>query len=157
MILLLGEGAMKIALSVVVSLLVAPCIALAGPAEDADAVLDKWAAAYSANDPDAVLKLYTPDAIFLGTVSPIIATTPDARRAYFARLPGSGNKTKFTERRTMVLSDKVVLTSGFYDFTIMRDGKANEAQNRYTMVVVKQANGEWLIAHHHSSNKPKPR
>jgi uncharacterized protein (TIGR02246 family) len=133
----------------------APVFAFAGPAEEANTVLDDWAAAYSANDPDAVLKLYTQDAIFLGTISPIIATTPETRRAYFTRLPGSGNKTKFTERRTMVLSDTIVLTSGFYDFTIMRDGKPNQSPNRYSILLVKQSNGQWLIAHHHSSNRPK--
>ena len=131
-------------------------VAWAGPAEDADAVVEKWAVAYSANDPEAILKLYTPDAIFLGTISPIIATTPDTRRAYFARLPGTGNKVRFSDKRTMVLSDGVVLSSGFYDFTIMRDGKPSEATNRYTMVLVKQPGGDWLIAHHHSSNRPKP-
>lgn len=129
--------------------------ALAGPVEDADAAVQKWAAAYSANDPAAVLKLYTPDAIFLGTISPIIADNAETRAAYFKRLPGSGNKTVIGERRTMVLNDTAVLVAGFYTFTIMRDGKANESPNRFTMLVVKRG-ANWLIAHHHSSPRPKP-
>jgi hypothetical protein len=44
--------------------------ATAGPAEDGQAVVEKWASAYSSNEPDAVLKLYTPDAVFMGTISP---------------------------------------------------------------------------------------
>src|SRR5438128_5678264 len=51
----------------------APVIAIAGPSEDASTVIDRWAAAFSANDLDAVVRLYAPDAILLGTVSPILA------------------------------------------------------------------------------------
>ncbi len=136
-------------------LLLVPATAFAGPAEDANAVVTRWAATYSANDAEALLKLYTPDAIFLGTVSPIIGDTAEARRAYFTRLPGSGNKSAIGEHRTMVLSDTAVLVTGFYDFTLMRDGKAVESPARFSMLVVKRGN-DWLIAHHHSSQKPKP-
>jgi uncharacterized protein (TIGR02246 family) len=128
--------------------------AAAGPAEDAQAVVDKWAAAYSANDPEAALKLYTREAILLGTVSSTIASTPDARRAYFSRLPGTGNKTQITERKTQVLGDSTVVASGFYTFAIMRDGKPTDNPARYTMVLVKEPEG-WMIAHHHSSPQPR--
>jgi len=47
---------------------------LAGPAEDANAVVDRWSAAYSSNDPEIIAKSYWPDAILLGTVSPVIST-----------------------------------------------------------------------------------
>jgi len=128
---------------------------VAGPAEDVDAVVNRWAATYSANDADAILKMYTPDAILLGTVSPIIADTTEARKAYFSRLPGSGNKSKIGDHRTMVLNDNAVLVTGFYDFTIMQSGKPVDVAARFSMLVVKRGN-VWLIAHHHSSAKPKP-
>jgi hypothetical protein len=73
-------------------LIVSATAALAGPAEDASAVVDRWAAAFTANDAEAVVKLYAPDAILLGTVSPQIADSTAAIRDYFSRLPGSGNK-----------------------------------------------------------------
>ncbi len=136
-------------------LLLAPAMAIAGPGEDADAVVTRWAATFSANDAEGLLKLYTPDAIFLGTTSPIIAETSEARRAYFARLPGSGNKSVIGDHRIMVLSDTAVLVTGFYNFTIMRDGKPVEGPARFSMLLVKRGN-DWLIAHHHSSAKPKP-
>jgi uncharacterized protein (TIGR02246 family) len=129
---------------------------LAGPAEDANAVVSRWAATFTANDADAILKLYTPDAILLGTVSPIIADTAEARRSYFSRLPGSGNKSAISEHRTMVLNDSAVLVTGFYNFTVMRNGKSVDNAARFSMLVVKRGN-EWLIAHHHSSQKPQPR
>lgn len=129
--------------------------ALAGPAEEANAVVTKWAETYSANDAGAMVELYTPDAIFLGTVSPDIGDTIEAREAYFARLPGTGNTCSIGEHRTMVLSDTAVVVTGFYDFKLMRDGKPVEVHNRFSMVVVKR-DDEWLIAHHHSSRRPQP-
>ena len=135
--------------------LVLSVTAFAGPAEDANAVVTRWAATYSANDAEAILKLYTPDAILLGTVSQIIADTAETRRTYFSRLPGSGNKSTIGEHRTMALNDDAVLVTGFYDFTIMQSGKPVDSAARFSMLVVKRGN-EWLIAHHHSSQKPKP-
>ena len=130
-------------------------VARAGPAEDANAVVSHWAASYNANDPEAISGLYTTDAILLGTASPMIADTPESRRAHFARLPGSGNKCAIGDHRTMVISDTAVLVTGFYDFTIIRDGKSTETPARFSMLVVKRGDG-WLIAHHHSSQKPRP-
>ena len=65
--------------------LLSPIVAIAGPGEDAKAVIDRWSAAYSANDVDAVVKNYRPDAILLGTVSPVISQGTDAIRTYFLR------------------------------------------------------------------------
>jgi ketosteroid isomerase-like protein len=39
----------------------------AGPKEDALAVLDKWTKAFAASDVDGIVKLYAPDALFVGT------------------------------------------------------------------------------------------
>ena len=47
-----------------------PLHALAGPAEDASAAIDRWAAAFSANDANALVKLYTSDALLHGIASP---------------------------------------------------------------------------------------
>lgn len=133
-----------------------PVGAFAGPAEDASAVIDRWAAAFSANDADAVLTLYTPDAILLGTVAPNIDQGTASIRAYFSRLPGSGNKVVIGERRMAVLGDGAVLGAGFYEFTIVRDGKPTPSPARFSMVIVKRG-ADWFIAHHHSSQRPKPR
>ena len=57
---------------VLLAILTLPLIAIAGPGEEANAVIDRWSAAYSSNDPEAVVKNYRPDAILLGTESPVI-------------------------------------------------------------------------------------
>ena len=123
------------------------------PAEDANAVVNSWAAAFTANDAEAILKLYTPDAIVLGTVSPIIADGTAPIRGYFQALPGSDNSVAIGEHRTVLLNDGAVLVTGFYDFTIIRDSQPSTTPARFTMIVVKR-DDDWLIAHHHSSLRP---
>jgi uncharacterized protein (TIGR02246 family) len=137
-------------------MLMLPAVALAGPGEEANAVIDRWSAAYSANDPEAVVKNYRPDAILLGTVSPVISQGTDAIRSYFARLKGSGNKNVIGERHTLVLSENAVLVTGFYEFTRMKEGKSLPGPSRFTMLVIKYG-PEWLIAHHHSSPHVQPK
>jgi hypothetical protein len=124
-----------------------PFTAVAGPAEDASAAIDRWVAAYSANDVEAMLKVYAPDAILHGTSEPQLNAGTAALRQYFRGLPGSGNKVTIQERRMVVLSDTAVMGIGFYTFR-------NPA--RFTCVVVKRGN-EWLSAHHHSSAIPAGR
>ena len=131
-------------------MLMSPAAAFAGPREEANAAIDRWSAAYSSNDPEAVVKNYRPDAILLGTASPVMSEGTDAIRAYFARLKGSGNKNTIGERRTLVLSDNAVIITGFYEFTQTKEGKPVPAPARFTMLLLNY-DGEWLIAHHHSS------
>ena len=140
---------------IAIILLLVPISASAGPAEDANAIVDRWAAAFSANDAEAVVKLYAPDAILLGTVSQIIAEGSQPIRDYFKGLPGSENKVVIGERRTRVLSDGAVLVTGFYEFTPIREGKPVPVPARFTMIFVKRGD-DWLIVHHHSSQRPKP-
>lgn len=132
-----------------------PLLAVADSKEDATAVVDRWSAAYSANDPEAVVKTYRPDAILLGTVSPVISQGTEAIRAYYSKLKGSGNKNKLGERHTMVLGDNAVIVTGFYDFTAVKDNQFERGPARYTMLLIKDGD-EWLIAHHHSSPRGSP-
>src|SRR3954469_10479705 len=93
-----------------------PLTTFAGPAEDGSAAIDRWVAAYSSNDVEALLKVYAPDAILQGTSEPQINTGTEAIRKYFRGLPGSGNKVTIQERRMVVLNDATVIGLGFYTF-----------------------------------------
>jgi len=137
-------------------LVLAPSVATAGPAEDANAAVDSWSAAYSSNEPEAVAKHYWPDAVLLGTVSPIMSEGTEAIRTYFSPLKGSGNKNAIGERRTIVVDDNAVVVTGFYVFTRMVEGKPVPGPSRFTMLVTKRG-GEWRIAHHHSSPHVQPK
>ena len=128
--------------------------AIAGPAEEANGLVDKWSATYGSNDRDALVKLYAPDAILLGTVSPVISEGTEAITKYFG--PPTGNTNAIRERRTIVLGDNAVVVIGFYEFTRMKDGQPVPGPSRFTMLLTKR-DGEWRIAHHHSSPHVQPK
>ena len=140
----------------VVAVLMLPAAALAGPAEDANAVIDRWSAAYTSNDPEAVAQLYWPDAILLGTVSPVISQGTEDILKYFSIVKGTGNKNTIQERHTIVVDDNAVVVTGFYEFTRMKDGQPSPSPSRFTMLITKR-NNEWRIAHHHSSPHVLPK
>lgn len=137
-------------------LILIPVSAFAGPAEDANAAVDRWSAAYTSNDPEEVVKTYWPDAILLGTVSPVMSEGTEAIRTYFSPLKGSGNKNAIGEKRSIVLGDSAVVVTGFYEFTGMQDGKPVPRPSRFTMLIVKR-DGVWRISHHHSSPHVQPK
>jgi len=148
---------MRIARAVTIcASLIMPSVALAGPAEDANAVVERWSAAYSSNETDAVFQSYWPDAMLLGTVSPVMCEGAEAIRTYFSRLKGSGNKNAVGEHRTFVLDENAVVVAGCYTFTRMQEGKPVPGPSRFTMLITKRG-GEWKIAHHHSSPHVQPK
>jgi uncharacterized protein (TIGR02246 family) len=129
---------------------VSPAVASAAPAEDANAAVDRWSAAYSGNDPDTIAGNYWPDAILLGTVSPVISEGTQAIVTYFTPTKGTGNRNTIDERHTVVIDDTAVLVTGFYTFTRMVEGKPTPGPSRFTMLITRRGD-EWRIAHHHSS------
>jgi len=137
-------------------MLLSPAVAAAGPAEDANAAIDRWSAAFNTNDPETIAKNYCSDAILLGTVSPVISAGTQAIVTYFTPTKGTGNKNAIDERRTIVINDSAVVVTGFYTFTRMVEGKAVPGPSRFTMLVTKRGN-EWCIAHHHSSPHVLPK
>ena len=125
-----------------------PVTAMAGSEEDGAAAIDRWVAAYNANDLDALMKVYAPDAILQGTSEPQINVGTADLRQYFKRLPAGGSSVSIQERRMFVINDSTVLGVGIYTF---KGGPA-----RFSFLVVKRGN-DWLIQHHHSSSIPKGR
>lgn len=130
---------------------------LASAADGANALIDRWSNAYTSNEPEAIVQCYKRDAILLGTVSPIMSVGSEQIRTYFNAVKGTGNKNSITERKTIVLDDKAVVVTGFYVFTRMKDGQGTPSPSRFTMLVVKDDDGQWRIAHHHSSPHVQPK
>ena len=143
----------KMIVACALAVMLAPAAASAGPAEEASALLDRWVAAFNANDPNAVTALYTPDAILLGTSSPVISQGTEQIFDYFARLPKSGNQVRISERHILVLNDTAAVGTGFYEYELVQNGRTVLAPARFTMVIVKRGD-QWLIAHEHSSQRP---
>jgi uncharacterized protein (TIGR02246 family) len=131
-------------------MLLSPAAAFAGPGEDANAAVDRWSAAFSGNNPETIANNYWPDAILLGTVSPVMSEGTQAIIKYFTPTKGTGNKNAIDERRTIVINDSAVVVTGFYTFTRMKDGQPIPGPSRFTMLITKRGS-EWRLAHHHSS------
>jgi uncharacterized protein (TIGR02246 family) len=123
-----------------------------GPVEDARAVLEQWAEAFNAGDDEGVLALYAPGALFFGTLSPTLATTPEELRHYFAALPRT-RSVRLGEQAEIALSDTVILEAGLYEFSLTRDGQTVTIPARYSLLLVRR-DDHWRIVHHHSSVRP---
>jgi len=112
-----------VAALVLVAALTSPV--LAGSEEDALQVVEKWAAAFNASDVDAIVALYAPDAMFLGTGSrTVVLETADIRQ-YFERalLTDRPRGAALESRSVMVLSNDAVVITGLDATTAVRDGK----------------------------------
>ena len=129
--------------------------ASAGPEQDALAVVEKWAAAFRASDVDAIVALYAPDAMFLGTGSRTVVLKTAEIRQYFERalLTDRPRGAVLESRSVMALSDGAVVITGLDMTTAVRDGKTINSPGRVTFVVAKRG-AEWKIVHFHRSSVP---
>ena len=130
--------------------------AFAGPKEDAAQVIDQFKKAFDASDVQAVVSLFAPDAIFLGTVSPIVATKTEQIDKYFQGLTQLMPRSFTVDvQLAIVLSETAVLFTRFDTFTQTKDGQIIVVPARFTFLITKGDQG-WRIRHFHSSLRPKP-
>lgn len=123
---------------------------------DALQIVDLWAKAFAASDVDAIVKLYAPDALFLGTGSKAVVTKPEGIRTYFEAglLVNRPRGATLNSYESMVLSDGAVLVTGLDTVTGVRDGNPISASGRVTFVVAKRG-ADWQIVHFHRSAMPQ--
>src|SRR4051794_21321865 len=115
-------------LILIVACVVLPVSAFAGPKEDAQAVFDKFLAAFTAADVDGVVALFAPDALVWGTGMRELATTPEPIRQYFSSAlsnlkPNERKASTVGPAAALVLSDNAVLVSGMWQIERVVDGK----------------------------------
>jgi uncharacterized protein (TIGR02246 family) len=139
-----------------IALMVAvPFSVMAGPKEEAYQVVEKLERAFDASDVQGIVNLFAPDAVFLGTVSPKLATKTDEINAYFQAIKTDMPRTlEIDDYSTLVLSDSVVVVfAGMDQFSSTRGGTKIVLPARFTLVVTKSKQG-WRISHLHSSARP---
>ena len=129
--------------------------AIAGPKEDALQVVEKWAKAFTDSDVDGIVKLYAPDALFLGTGSKTVVVKPEEIRKYFeqALLSNRPRGARLDSNSAMVVSDTAVVVTGLDTVTGVRDGKPTSANGRVTFVLGRRGS-DWQIVHFHRSAMP---
>ena len=129
--------------------------ALADPSEEALRVVDEWGKAFVQSDVDGILKLYAPDALFFGTGSQVLVSTPEGIRKYFeqALLTNRPKSAVLRDRSVVALTETTVVVAGLDSAGGVRDGKSYSADGRVTFVLAKRGNG-WQIVHFHRSAVP---
>jgi uncharacterized protein (TIGR02246 family) len=121
-------------------------------AAQVSALFDRWNSSLRTLDPDKVVANYAPDGVLLPTVSNKPRTNPAEIREYFVKFLKSKPQGKI-DQRIIKIGCNVAQDVGTYTFRF-KDGGTVHA--RYTYVY-EWVNGQWLIAHHHSSAMPEVR
>jgi uncharacterized protein (TIGR02246 family) len=141
-------------LIVILAMMFAPMAAIAGPKEDAFLVVLQFQKAFEASNVEGVVKLFSKDAVFLGTLSPKLATTTADIDTYFQSIKTDmPRKLSLDATSSIVISNKAVLFAGLDTFSRVKDGKRVDTPARFTFLVSKGDQG-WRISHFHSSARP---
>ena len=133
-------------------------LAFAAPKDDGLALYEKFLASFSADNTEAISALFAPDALFFGTGSAQLVTTPEGVRAYFSSLRGrpADTRARSLSATAVALSDDVVLVSGLWENMATQAGTlVVRGPLRMTMVVARRS-GVWTIVQFHNSLQPKP-
>jgi uncharacterized protein (TIGR02246 family) len=146
---------MKVLVSALFAVAVIIPPALADEREDAYAGVERWSAAFNSGDVEQIVRVYTDDALVLGTLSPGMISKPDDLRAYFKAAAAAKLQVKLGDHSAVALAKGAVAIAGFYDFSRpAADGQPVVVPARFSFVIVKK-DGIWKIAHHQSSVRPK--
>jgi uncharacterized protein (TIGR02246 family) len=124
-----------------------------GGGNDPAAATAAWRAAYNSRDPARITAMYDADAVLWGTRARKVAPNPNAIADYFKDSGSRPNaRVTFGEQHLRVYGD-VAVSTGYYTFSDVREGKEISRPARYTMVF-RHRDGKWLIVAHHSSEVP---
>jgi uncharacterized protein (TIGR02246 family) len=118
------------------------------------AATEEWVRTFNTRDPERIAALYAPDAVFWGTVSPTIRTSPGQILEYFV----ASAKRRPTLRMSLGeqharVYGHMAFNSGYYTSRYVQDGQEIVTPMRFTFAYRKH-NGRWLIINHHSSRVP---
>ena len=120
--------------------------------EDVKNLFWLWNDALLTKDPDTVARRYTSDAVLLPTVSDVPRDTHELIEDYFVKFLAGEPSGDIIESFVHIGHDWVS-DVGIYEFTMATDG--SKVRGRYSFVYAME-DGEWKIAHHHSSMMPEP-
>jgi uncharacterized protein (TIGR02246 family) len=130
-------------------------LAHASPKEDAYQVVEKWGKAFTASDVDAIVRLYAPEALMIGTLGKVVLTKPEEIRRYFdvALNTNKPRSASLNSSEALVVDDSTVIITGLDTVTGVKDGQPVIGLGRVTFVVAKRG-ADWLIVHLHRSPQP---
>lgn len=132
--------------------------AFAGPREDALAQYEKFFEYFRTDNQDQLVTVFSPDAVFMGTISPELVTEPAGVKAYFVRAldPARGEVTARVFGTTATqISDDVVLVTALWQAERMEGGKMTTRGPSRNSSVMHRRDGRWYIVQFHNSWQPK--
>jgi hypothetical protein len=125
----------------------APIAASATPQEEGQAVFEKFLNDFSSGNADAVARNFAPEAMFWGTISPTLITTPQGVKQYFVtafeKLPGM-KASPVGQVSVVTLANNVIAMAGVWRMDRMNDGKPVVSFSRNMSTLVKR-DGRWVI------------
>lgn len=115
------------------------------------ATVHAWAEAFAGNDVDAVVDLFAPDVLFIGTSSGTVVSDVDGVRDYFAAATRDirPREVKLNGLAATVLTDESVVVTALDEIV----GVETTLRGRLMFVLAKR-NGDWRIAGFHRSAMP---
>jgi uncharacterized protein (TIGR02246 family) len=123
--------------------------------EHALRIVEQWSQAFAASDVDGIVKLYAPDALFIGTSSKSVVTETAGIRQYFehALLTRRPRGAINSDPSVLVLSDDTVLITALNTTTGVQDGQPFSMRGRVSFVIARRGDA-WKIVHFHRSAMP---
>lgn len=122
---------------------------------DAAAVFDTFLVAMTNADIDTVTSLFAKDALFWGTGSQALVTSPEGVLAYFTPVgrnePGA-TVARAREYETRALTDGLVMISGMWE--VVPRGQDTGTPLRVSMLLQRRGGG-WQIIQFHNSRVPQ--
>lgn len=131
--------------------------ALAGPREDALAQYEKFFEYFRTDNHDQLVTVFSPDVMFMGTISPEPTTDPAVVREYFVKaLTSARGEVKanlFSTTATQIAEDVVLVTAAWQSERTLNGTMTTRGPSRNTSVMHKRG-GRWYIVQFHNSWKP---
>lgn len=118
----------------------------------AEELFERWNEALRSGDAERVSRCYADDAVLLPTVSNVPRLSRSEIQDYFEHFLQKQPLGEVNQRNVKLGCNKIT-DAGVYTFRIIDAGKTEYVPARYTFVY-ENRDGEWLIAHHHSSLMP---
>ena len=122
---------------------------------DALDLAERWSSAFTQADVNAVMSLFAPDAVFLGTSSKTIVASTEGIKKYFENsLLGSRRYVSvLTDIHVTALSDDVAIITALNTITITDNNNSDDVLGRLS-IAARKREGEWKIEHFHRSAMP---
>ena len=123
---------------------------------DARELAERWSSAFTQADMNALMALFAPDAVFLGTTSKTIVAGTEGIQHYFENslLGSSRYVSVLTDIHVTALSDDVAIIAALNKITITDNNHSDDLMGRLS-IAARKREGLWKIEHFHRSALPE--